>query len=255
MRHALLLATAVIGITANGALAADLGGVYETPIAPAPAPVFSWTGIYLGGHVGYGWSNKDWTLIRNAGPQPSNEIGSVITSHDADGALGGVQLGYNYQRNGIVLGAEGEFSWTGMNGDSSWENSGREYRDASTDINWIATLAGRVGFAFDRKLLYVKGGIAWADEDFSHTGGEGTVRHLSGGDTRTGWLIGAGLEYALDSNWSLKAEYDYLNFGSDKVSLTDGDVTAIFDIDQDMHVVKVGINYKFDAALRYEPLK
>jgi len=256
MKRSVIWAVALTGVTASSAFAADLGGVYETPIAPAPAPVFSWTGFYLGGHVGYGWSNKDWTLVQNAGNEISNRVGSQITSHEAVGVLGGVQLGYNHQLNRIVLGVEGEFSWTGMDGGSSWLNEGDVYRDATTDINWIATLAGRIGFAFDRKLLYVKGGIAWADEDFSHTGGSiRNDRYFTGGDTRFGWLIGVGLEYALDTNWSVKAEYDYLNFGSDNVSLTDGDRTAIFDIDQDFHIAKIGISYKFDTARQYEPLK
>ncbi len=257
MKRALLVA-AVTGFTASGAFAADLNGRYEAPMEPAPvaATAHSWTGLYLGGHVGYGWSDKEWTLIRNAGNQISNRVGSVITSHDADGFLGGLQLGYNHQFDRLVVGVEGEFSWTGMDGGSSWRNEDLLYRDATTDINWMATLAGRAGFTVDRALVFVKGGVAWADEDFTHTGGSLTnVRNFSGDDTRVGWLIGTGVEYALDDNWSLKTEYNYLDFGSEQVSVSEGSRTAIFDIDQDMHVVKVGFNYRFGRTPQYEPLK
>ena len=253
MRRAILIAAAGMGLVTGGAGAADLGAPVEEFVT---APALSWTGFYLGGHAGYGWSDKDWTLVQNAGRRPSPEIGSVITSHDADGAIGGIQLGYNHQRDRLVLGVEGEFSWTGMDGYSTWRSEDGRFRDASTDINWIMTLAGRIGFTHDRTLFFAKAGVAWADEDFSHTGGSADrVRKFSGDDTRTGWLIGAGLERAIDSNWSLKAEYNYLDFGDEKISLSDGDRTAIFDIDQDAHIVKIGFNYRFDTAPRSVPLK
>jgi outer membrane immunogenic protein len=124
------------------------------------------------------------------------------------------------------------------------------FRDASTDIDWIITLAGRVGFTFDRSLIYAKAGVAWADESFSHTGGSNTVRFFTGDNTAIGWLIGAGLEYAMDRNWSVKAEYDYIDFGEERVSLTEPGRTAIFDIDQDVHMLKIGLNYRFDTVSR-----
>jgi outer membrane immunogenic protein len=252
MKRALLLSSAMIGIMAVGASAADLGGPAEEIVA---APALSWTGFYVGAHAGYGWSDKDWTLIDNAGPGLSDQIGTVVTSHDVDGGLGGVQLGYNYQVNGVVLGLEGDLSWTGMDGYSTWRNGAGLFRDASTDIDWIITLAGRVGFTFDRTLIYAKAGVAWADETFSHTGGSNTVRFFTGDNTATGWLIGAGLEYAMDQNWSVKAEYDYIDFGDERVSLSEPGRTAVFDIDQDVHMLKIGLNYRFDTTSRSEPLK
>jgi outer membrane immunogenic protein len=253
MKRRLLLSIAAGAVMATSAGAADLGGA--TDYAPAASP-FTWTGFYLGAHAGYGWSDKDWTLIDNAGPGDSNQFGSVVTSHDADGGLGGFQIGYNHQFNGVVLGLESEFSWTGMDGYSTWLNEDDLFRDASTDIDWIITLAGRVGVTFDRTLVYAKGGVAWADESFSHTGGSDTnVRFFTGDNTATGWLIGAGLEYAMDQNWSIKAEYNYIDFGDERVSVTDGERTAIFDIDQDLQIAKIGINYRFDTGPRSEPLK
>jgi outer membrane immunogenic protein len=100
----------------------------------------------------------------------------------------------------------------------------------------------------ERTLFYAEGGLAVADEDYSHLGNRDRI--YKGSETRTGWFIGAGLEHAFDSNWSAKVEYNYIDFGSDDVSLTrttgSGETrTAIFDVDQDMHVVKFGLNYRF----------
>jgi outer membrane immunogenic protein len=142
------------------------GDSYKTEALPD----HRWSGFYLGGHVGYGWSDKDWTLLRNAGNQPSNEIGSVITSHKVDGAFGGIQVGANHQAHGLVFGIEGSMSWTAMDGYSTWRNSDGFFRDAATDINWIGTLTGKIGVPLGHTLVYFKGGAVWADEDYSHTG-------------------------------------------------------------------------------------
>ena len=234
----------IIGVAIIGSAGAALAGgdVYKTE----PMPDYRWGGFYFGGHAGYGWSDKDWTLLRNAGNAPSNEIGSVVTSHEADGGFGGIQLGANHEAYGLVFGVEGSMSWTAMDGDSNWRNSDGFYRDASTDINWMATLTGRVGVPVGQTLVYLKGGAVWADEDYSHTGGQGTRRFLEGGDTRVGWLIGAGAEWAWDPNWSVNFEYNYMDFGDEDVSLSDGTRTAKFGIDQEMHAVKVGLNYRID---------
>ena len=214
----------------------------------------------MGAHAGYGWSDKGWTLIENAGPGQSNNIGSLITSHDADGWLGGAQIGINYQTGKFVIGGEAEFSWTGMDGYSTWTaqsgpNAG-VFRDASTDVNWMFALTGRAGVTFDNTLVYGKVGVAWADEDYSHTGGSAAnTRFLTGGETRVGWIVGLGLEHAWDQNWSVKLEYNYINFGDDRVALTDGDRTALFDVDQDVHAIKVGVNYRFDWNRPVESFK
>jgi outer membrane immunogenic protein len=218
------------------------GDSYKTEALPD----HRWSGFYLGGHVGYGWSDKDWTLLRNAGNQPSNQIGSVITSHEADGAFGGIQVGANHQAHGLVFGIEGSMAWTGMDGYSTWRNSDGFFRDAATDINWMGTLTGKIGVPLGHTLVYFKGGAVWADEDYSHTGGRDTPRILKGGDTRLGWLIGAGAEWAWDRNWSVNFEYNYMDFGDDDISLSDGTRTALFSVDQQMHAIKLGLNYRFD---------
>jgi len=238
------------------------GAIYEpeASLKDVVTPTHNWSGFYAGAHLGYGWSDKDWTLIQNAGNQPSNQIGTIITSHDADGWLGGIQLGANHQMDNIVIGGELEISWSDMDGYSTWTPQGGPnagvFRDASTDINWMLLLSARAGLAFDKTLAYVKAGVAWADEDYTHTGGSvGTPRFLKGDDRRVGWLAGVGLEHAYDENWSVKLEYNYIDFGDERISLTDGDRTALFDVDQEMHVVKVGVNYRLVWDRPIESLK
>ncbi|MEE4237545.1 MAG: outer membrane protein [Anderseniella sp.] len=240
----LLVSMFALGAFTAPAMAADL----YTPMEPIP---FSWNGLYVGGHIGYGWGDKDWTLVENAGNEPSNRIGDVVTSHDVDGILGGVQLGYNHQINSIVIGAEVEFSWTGIDGTGEWlaegGNPDTPERNASADINWLLTVGPKLGFAMERTLFYAEGGLAVADEDFSHLGNNNNF--YTGSDTRTGWFIGAGAEHAFDDNWSARVEYNYVDLGSSEVSVSreadGGTRTAIFDVDQDLHVIKVGLNYRF----------
>lgn len=174
-----------------------------------PAPVlYDWTGFHAGAHLGYGWSDNGWTRIRSAsGSDDRRGFGS----HSADGVLGGLQLGYTHQFDQFVFGVEGDFSWTGMDGSVTWIGGSEDlYRDGKSDYNWLATLAVRAGLAVDRTLFYLKGGGAWADVDYSHTGGgPGSFpRVLAGDATRSGWLVGAGVEHAFLDDWSVKLEYN-----------------------------------------------
>jgi outer membrane immunogenic protein len=236
----LLVSIAALGAFAAPAMAADL----YTPMDPMP---FSWDGFYIGGHAGYGWGDKDWTLIQNGnGETDCPGCGRKVVGFDVDGFVGGGQLGFNFQSGSFVFGGEVEMSGTGIDGSGSWEASGGNFpgpRGAATDINWLLTVGPHLGIAMDRTLLYMEGGLAVADEDHAH---EGANRTFKGGETRTGWFIGAGVEHAFDDHWSARLEYNYIDLGSDKVTLTaDNDATAIFDIDQDLHVIKAGINYGF----------
>lgn len=234
-----LLALGLAGATLFGgaAMAADISRpVYKAPPAGALPVAYDWTGFYVGGHVGYGWADKTW----------QDGFGFGTLSHDADGFLGGGQAGFNFQTGMFVFGVEGDFSWSGISGGS---NTGVIIgapvgATFNTDVDWTATLTGRVGLAFDRWLVYGKGGVAWARDkyDTNFYTFPGTVE-LS--DTRVGWTAGAGVEYAFAPQWSAKLEYNYMDFGSQNVSFTPGTST---DIDQQIHAVKFGINYKFGGA-------
>jgi len=105
----------------------------------------------------------------------------------------------------------------------------------SSDHNWYATLTGRVGYAWDNWLWYVKGGAAWSDMEYRF-GGFGTLS-----DTRVGWTVGTGVEWALAPQWSAKLEYNFLDFGKDTFNFAARPV----DVDTHVHLVKAGINYRF----------
>lgn len=243
MRNLLVMGLTSVAIFSGSAMAADISRpVYKAPPAGALPVTYDWTGFYIGGHVGYGWAEKDW-----------RDVFGLNVSNKADGFLGGGQVGFNYQIQQFVLGVEGDFSWTGINGGTTGVAVVGAPLGATfnTDVNWVSTLTGRLGIAFDRWLVYGKGGVAWANESYSTNlyTFPGTV---DVSDTRWGWTAGAGVEYAFAPAWSAKLEYNYMDFGTKAVSFAPLTST---DIDQQIHAVKFGINYKFGlpgmASARY----
>jgi len=231
---------ATIGLTGN-TQAADLP-VYKA--APkAAATVYNWTGFYVGGHAGYGWGEKEWTDPFNLALVPPGE---PRVGHKTNGALGGLQAGFNYQIGHVVFGIEGDWSWTGLDGGTSRRVP--EQVDYHVGVDWLATLTGRLGMTTGHWLFYVKGGAAWADDDYTLVFTDLVVDVNKGSGTRRGWIIGAGAEYDLGNSFSVKLEYNYLDFGSETVTLTRPGVSFPMSIDQDIHAVKFGINYRFGAG-------
>ena len=200
------------------------------PIAYAP-PVYNWTGFYIGGNIGGGFANSSW----------SDPFGLGTNNFNKNGFIGGGQIGYNAQYNWLVVGVEGDFDWAGLkaSGTDSFGNS------INTDTQWTSTATGRIGAAFDRLLVYGKGGVAFARDRSSLTDVFGGTASMS--QTRTGWTAGAGLEYALDRNWSAKIEYDYLGFGNQTLSLATPTFPAYAtNASLNVQEVKAGINYRFN---------
>jgi outer membrane immunogenic protein len=216
----------------------------------APPIIYNWSGFYIGGHIGGLWGDKDWTDV-TLPPAIS------LLSHDVSGFLAGGQAGFNFQSGAFVFGIEGQWSWTNADGEHTCVQPivvvavipGLNCR---TEMDWVATVAGRIGYAFNNVLLYAKGGVAFASEEYSvfltglapPTGPAITA----GDDTRTGWMVGGGIEYGFTPNWSAKIEYNFMDFGSERIDFIDpltGLLLAGIDIDQQVHVVKAGINYRF----------
>lgn len=207
----LLLATAAI-FAAGPALAADLPR-YDEPAAPAQAyvaPGFNWTGFYAGANIGYGWGDYDTSAVR---------------LNDAGGITGGIQAGYNLQYDPIVVGIEGELGYAGIED---------KFAGAKGTLSWRGALTPRLGFAFDRFLPYVKGGLAAGQVDFKFPNGKDDA-------FMWGWTVGAGVEYAVTDNVSVKLEYNYTDLGRD--TFTVGGVP--FRGGYSGSDVKVGVNYKF----------
>lgn len=244
MSRRLVAAAAVSLVMAMPATAADLR---QPAFKAAPAvAAYNWSGLYVGAHAGYGWADKFWQ--QTATNNPVLPLDRSINSASVDGFLGGAQLGVNWQTGAWVFGVEGDWSWT--NADGCAGHAVFILYSACADVNWYATVTGRVGYAWDALLVYVKGGVAFADEDhvFRFMGVPDTDRP---GGTRTGWTIGAGAEYGFAPNWSVKVEYAYMDFGSESLTfnyLPGGTAPGLveqWDNDQDVHVVKFGINYRF----------
>jgi outer membrane immunogenic protein len=232
------LVLGIVGLTAllaAPAMAADLAA-RPLPVK-APPPVFSWTGCYLGVHVG-------------AGKQSSDQISEG--TFGGVGAVGGAQAGCNYQWRQFVVGVEGEYWASGLR-DHFFEQDTGDTFESSSRNRWDAAISVRAGFAIERAFIYGKLGAVWGKFDYAFDNSfPGFSRSTSGNATFTGVLIGAGLEYALTDNWTAKFEYNYLDFGDKVVDFTEtecnpGCVTSTFrqTAKEVKQIAKVGVNYKF----------
>jgi outer membrane immunogenic protein len=258
----LVSAVALGLVLTQAASAADL----PVKAAALPAPAFDWSGVYVGVHAGYGGGMTDWP----AGFGPT-------TDYAANGFLAGGQVGINKQIASLVFGLELDGSWANIRGSQHVRLEEPFFIDdtgtVTSRIEALATVAGRAGLAADRWFVFAKGGIAGAWEKHSSNGGGNDAffgaftSNQSGSEYRWGPMVGLGAEYALGGNWSVKAEYDYMHFGTRSVatsgSTTSLGVTTPFSVNvpitQDsIHVIKVGANYRIaDVAVdpKYPPVK
>jgi opacity protein-like surface antigen len=242
------------------------GGIQVDPtFAPVPAaPGYNWSGAYIGAQGGYGFGHKEWPDFFGITPTSGK--------FDANGWLAGGTVGVNAQAGAFVFGVEGEWMWTGIKGSQTvtTDFGGASFTDSlESKINWLAIASARAGFVVgDRLLIYAKGGVALADEKHSHdlaqsVIGLGTVTgSTSGRAVHTGIVVGAGAEYALGGNWSAKLEYNYIRMLAQNVIATGTETAnipavAVGTIDfaeqftgirQDLHLVKLGVNYHFNPV-------
>jgi outer membrane immunogenic protein len=227
MKKYLLSSVAAIGLVAAGAAsAADLPSRKGPVVAPVYAPIFTWTGFYVGVNAGYGFGQVD-----------STSLGVIGQYDDPDGFVGGGQIGYNYQIGQFVLGLEADFQGADLKSRSAIIASGVR---ASNELNYFGTVRGRVGYAFDRFLPYVTGGFAYGNVKNKITT---PVAAFSNDNTQYGWTIGGGLEYAFTNNWTAKIEYLYTELEKESFNVPGG--TFNQDVQTKFSVVRAGLNYKF----------
>ena len=273
------LATGVLGVVGLSAPASADGYVGRGYAAP-----FSWNGYYIGINGGYGFSGDDdgvvWRETNNTVPffGPAN-AGSL----DIAGGFGGLQIGANHQFGAIVVGLEADAQ--GGNITDSTPRvittpylvaGGTAAMASKSSVNWFGTVRGRLGFAFGQTLIYGTGGLAWGEVKHSMVWDDSNLfRAFDHNDTmRIGWVAGGGIEHAFTSRWSLKAEYQYIDLGSQKYTAAEcfpafcanglaaapltGAATAFAvhtRTDTDFHTLRLGLNYKFDDRRVLEPLK
>ncbi|MCW2273965.1 outer membrane immunogenic protein [Rhodoblastus acidophilus] len=194
-----LLSTVALMAMAGSAFAADLPSIKAPPpVYVPPPPVFSWTGFYIGVEGGGDFRNfhDNWT-------------GNGIYK-DA-GLIGGV-LGYNWQFNQFVVGLEGDAAAV-LGGDQAYTYNGNLIYNNTLNSTYAAAIRGRLGMAvWDRALLYVAGGVAFGDVKVGYN--NGILLPASYTTSRTGWTIGAGVDYAFTPNWITRIEYRYVDLGS-----------------------------------------
>jgi outer membrane immunogenic protein len=228
MKKSLLLGAALV-VLAGAAQAADLPR--KMPVKAPPAPVWSWTGFYIGGYYGTSLSQSKATTDGTAGSVDLNDTG--ITA--------GGTLGYNWQFSPIgLVGIEGDVGWLGTKRTFTDFDSAQTFGAKST---WYATLRGRLGYVTGPSVLYVTGGGAWvnAEESFGVPAAVTTNK-----DTETGWTAGVGIETKLSRSWTAKTEYLYMDLGSASVTgVIPGAATQTASYDNQFHVLKTGLNYKF----------
>jgi opacity protein-like surface antigen len=234
-----LVACAILAVVmaGSGAGAADAPALAPVLVRKAPAPVaaYDWTGIYIGGHVGAGFSYRDWTF------------GGGSTSEAGDAAMLGGQLGMNYQLGKWVAGVETDVAWGNLKEESACPDGSNTCWTRQT---WLATVTGRIGYAFDPALFYLKGGAAFTHSDYFKTAPLPSALDERSGGRRSGWTAGAGMEYALWNSWTLRLEYDYSDFGSRSFAMANiatGAFAENVTVRQKAHEVKLGVNYLFNA--------
>jgi outer membrane immunogenic protein len=218
----ILTALGLLACAAYPAAAADLPRSAPAYRAPVMAPIFNWTGFYLGVYGGYAF-------------------GSGSTS-GFDGGLAGGTIGYNWQAAGSpwVFGIEADGGWT-IFGDSASATVGGVSVSVFSEAQATATLRGRLGYAWERTMLYVTGGGAWARNEIGLNVAVAGVGAAGISDTQNhfGFAVGGGFGQAFAPNWSAKVEYLYLGLGSETYfgAVNSGDI--------DVHTIKAGLNYRF----------
>jgi outer membrane immunogenic protein len=238
----LMLVSAALASLSIPAFAADLA------VKAPGSPPFMWTSCFLGAHAGGGWARNDITdpvglVEESAFGAPAT--GVTTAQVNPSGAVIGGQFGCDYQfAPNWVAGVEGSASGATMKGSTTVDLpdvGGAALVAARTDF--IASAAGRLGYAVDRWLYYVRGGAAWAGGKYDVVGsGFG----FEGLDTRGGWTVGAGIEWAFSRNWSARIEYNYYGFGTRGIQMTDsinGFGPAPVDVKESVQTVKLGVNF------------
>jgi outer membrane immunogenic protein len=245
----LLAATLTSVVALSSAYAAD---IYRAPegvsYKDTPYVAVNWAGFYAGVNGGYAWSEHSDQLAYTKAP--------AFYGLSPEGGFGGGQIGFNWQgmwHPHLVLGIEADIQGAGVNASGS-DAAGLKYK---SDLDWFGTVRGRIGYAYDRALVYATGGFAYGgvQNTVLNSGALGGPAKFD--DVATGYVLGGGIEYKFSPAWSVKAEYQYINLGKNDPVTASGktfsSVPTTTLTDDAYHTVRAGLNYHFGDT--YAPLK
>jgi len=260
-----LFTTAALLLVASNTYAAD--AVVADEVAVIAPDTFSWTGGYIGINAGYAGGKfkshyEDTTVFIPVGQNLRSSFNPYELGGDwednANGFVGGVQTGYNWQfQNGIVLGAEADFQGSTLKSKTYGSDDFgfvRENSELTTKVQWWGTVRARLGYTpTDRVLVYGTAGLAYGKVKTSYSYNEilgdddSFNAGFSSSKTKAGWTVGAGAEYAITNNWTLKSEYLYTDLGKARGEASFNTFYNTYDFESKIkfHTVRVGLNYKF----------
>lgn len=225
--------------------------ITKDPEPEAVSAPYNWTGFRLGATLGADWGYSNWNFVGTG----------TSTEPRFAGMLPGGLIGYDYQIGKWVFGAGADMGWTNANGTSGCPNNA--FLSCENQADWLATVTGRLGYAFwnDRVLTYGKAGLALADftTKFSCNTDSQPTPNLVGGNagcpgasaskTGAGWTIGAGTEFALTQNWSVRAETSYFDLGKENYQPVLGGVAIPVEVTHNGFTATIGLAYRFDVAM------
>ena len=259
-----LSALCVAAAASTPALAADM---YRPPegvsLKDAPAAYAIWPGFYAGINGGYGWQDGTGAIWYNDAFMPLKLVTTSSPGLSPQGPFGGVQAGYNFLRDSLVYGIEADFQGAGIGASSNSQGTsvnGPINIAAKTATDWFGTVRGRLGWTAGNTLLYATGGLAYGNvrPDFTLSGTGDPISDslvLKKDAIRVGYAAGGGVEHSLSPAWSFKAEYQFIDLGSDTLSgvSVKGVPFTTSELETNYHTVRLGLNYHPGQV--YEPLK
>jgi outer membrane immunogenic protein len=242
MRRSTIAAIATVSVIAFAqiASAADLPRKAPSYTPPPPVALYNWTGFYLGINGGYGWGNTT-----------GNPFGLGGENLDINGALFGGQIGFNYQlpASPLVLGIEADWDWTGIKGSNSLAPVPGVTLNNNFKLDDLGTVRGRVGYVWDRALLYATGGWAWSHRATWDLTCTGPCLPAAATDSQSlsGYTVGGGVEYGFSPNLSVKAEYLYVHLAPAAYFGSQGCPAGNCDVGANVSLIRLGLNWRFSG--------
>lgn len=222
-----LLGIALFALASTNVFAADLPARMPVKAPAVMQPMYNWSGWYVGINGGYAFGRSSWT---------DQTTGLGTGGFNVNGGMIGGTAGVNWQTNALVFGLETDIDWSSIKGTSTFAGCG--VAGCETKNSFFGTFRGRMGYAIDRFMPYITGGLAYGD--LKITDGFG-----SASTTRAGWTIGAGMEWAVVGPWTAKLEYLYADLGKATCGTPTCSPAAPFDVTFKTNIVRAGLNYRF----------